>query len=62
MAGGRPTITRGLALSANLFEDFFVTLIGAISMPRRMYSYNRLIFKGILKSGEFHKAKTYDVF
>jgi hypothetical protein len=61
-AGRRPTITRGLALSANLFEDFFVVLIGAISMPRRITPYNELIFKDILKSAEFHTTELMTYF
>jgi hypothetical protein len=49
-AGRRPTITRGLALSANLTEELLYDLsIWAISMPIRINPYNGLIFNSFLK-------------
>jgi hypothetical protein len=39
----RPTITRGLALSAMLFLNFSLIKLCAFSMPTKFYSLNLLI-------------------
>jgi hypothetical protein len=46
----RPTIARGLALSLNMIQNFFLTLVSAISMPKTINSYNALIFNGFQKN------------
>jgi hypothetical protein len=50
----RPTITRGLALSANLiYKILIMPLLEAILMPKENESSNSLISKGLFKNRNF---------
>jgi hypothetical protein len=57
----RPTIARGLALSLNMIQNFFFTLIAAISMQRTINSCNSSIFNGFQKKVNFNEIKIYTV-
>jgi hypothetical protein len=57
----RPTIARGLALSLNTIQNFFFTLIIAISMPRTINSCNSSLFNGFQKKVNFTAIKIYAV-
>jgi hypothetical protein len=53
----RPTVTGGLALSLKMIQNFFFTLITAISMPKTINSRKRLIFNGSQKIWNFTAIK-----
>jgi hypothetical protein len=51
----RPTITRGLALSAISFQKDVVSFLSAISMPRDLYRCNQSIVKALLAKSTFRE-------